>query len=120
MNANIDLATKSATRVFAATQLVLDDHTSDDKITLTSLVNSVSSRLSAEASRIDPIVRFYVRTHSDWVVTNGRYGGLERVAIFNARQEKKQKMSELKEETKQSPSEEQYEIKDSKSMESGF
>lgn len=78
--------------IFAATETALNEWNGDGCLQFPNLLATVAIKMSWNDKQVreaDPIVRFYVRKHSEWHVTRGAHGGIMRVSDRNKKESDK-------------------------------
>jgi len=92
MNANKQKLFNEFEEIFQLTDKILDEWSHDDNMQFTILLSQLSSQLNWDDKQIkenDPIIRKYLRNHSEWCLVRGAKGGIMPL-------EKKQKKDAIK------------------------
>lgn len=79
MNNNIQNTIDLLLPIFTATEDALNGWSGEGNLQLPVLLGMVGIKLGWDEEKIrqnDPIIRMYVRNHSDWYVTRGAHGGI--------------------------------------------
>lgn len=90
MNKTIETVIENLTAVYVATEEALGTWTSEESLKFPTLMGMLAVKLNWDEKQVrenDPLVRHYVRHNSEWTVDRGAKGGLQRVAVKNAKEE---------------------------------
>jgi hypothetical protein len=71
---------------------LLSSYTEERKLQVPQLMEMLAGKMgldSGQARRLDPIVREYLRDHTEWVVNRGAFGGIERREVSEKKQNEK-------------------------------
>lgn len=79
MNNMKDIITDKLNAIFEATDETLNEWKGTGNLQFPSLISMMAVKMNwseKEMREAEPIVRFYVRNHTDWYVTRGAHGGI--------------------------------------------
>jgi hypothetical protein len=83
MSDAIDSTLENLRSLFQSTDKVLSEWTGEGNLQLPALILMMAASLNwsdEQMRQVDPIVRYYIRNHSDWHVTRGSGGGIMRAS----------------------------------------
>lgn len=83
MNDNIKRSVEKFTAIAIEAEAALNEWTGEKCLQFPALLTTMAVKLNwdeQEIRRNDPLVRFYIREHSDWHVTRGAHGGIMRMS----------------------------------------
>lgn len=89
--------------VFTIADQVLSDWKGNGNLQFPILMGMLAVKLNWDEKQVrenDPIVRYYVRNHSDWYVTRGAHGGIMRTTEKQKKEAEKTAKSTAKEQMK--------------------
>lgn len=79
MNSNTKSILEDLSTIFSSTDEALSEWSGDGNLQFPVLLGMVAVRLNWNEKKVreaDPIIRYYVRNHSEWHVTRGAHGGI--------------------------------------------
>lgn len=68
--------------IFTIVDAVLSDWKGEGNIQVATLMELVARKKNWTANEIrqnDPVVRFYIRNHDEWIINRGAYGGISKI-----------------------------------------
>lgn len=104
MKTDIDDVLNKAKLIFEEVESVLSEHNDDTCYKVPSLIKVLAVKLDwseKQSRQNDQLIRFFLRDHSEYFITQGAKGGIQRKAVKAKKEQDKLLKDKLKEELKQ-------------------
>lgn len=83
----MSMSSDTAQRIFQATETILEDLNTVERLTLKDVSNRIAAQTGLGAATISPVVQMYVKGRHDLVLRKGRNGGIRRAVAEMAKQQ---------------------------------